>query len=95
MKLPKDEIIAFCKRHQVAKLSLFGSMVRGDATPESDVDMLIEFLPGVHVGYFHLVAMELELSDLLGKKVDLHTPHELSMVFRDEVLEHAIPQYVC
>ncbi len=76
------------------KLSLFGSVLRGDARPDSDVDMLVEFEPGATVGYLELAAMEIELSEVLGRKVDLRTPAELSRYFRAEVLATAESQYV-
>lgn len=86
-------ICDFCRRHYVRRLSLFGSVLRDDFRPDSDVDLLVEFDSTHAVGFFGLAAMELELSNLLGRKVDLRTPNELSRYFRDEVLSSAEPLY--
>ena len=91
--LPHDQLAVFCRKHHIKKLSLFGSVLRDDFRPDSDVDMLVEFEPEAHVGFFGLVGMELELTDLIGRKVDLRTPKELSRYFRDEGLASAEVQY--
>ena len=91
--IPKDEVAAFCKRHRIRKLSLFGSALRDDFRPDSDVDYLVEFKPGHAVGYISLAAMERELSEMLGRKVDLRTAAELSSYFREEVVRSAEVQY--
>ncbi len=91
--LPKEEIAAFCRRNQIRKLSLFGSILHGDFRPDSDVDLLVEFDPGHIPGFFKLAHMERELSEIIGKKADLRTPQELSKYFRDEVLSEAEVQY--
>lgn len=83
------KIADFCRRHHIRKLALFGSVLRDDFCPESDVDVLIELEPGAAAGFLRLVAMELELSKILGRRVDLRTPAELSRYFRDEVLKIA------
>ncbi|MDY7015719.1 MAG: nucleotidyltransferase family protein, partial [Cyanobacteriota bacterium] len=84
----------FCQRHQVRKLSLFGSVLRDDFSPQSDLDFLVEFEPGKTPGFFKLVSMEMELSELLeGRKIDLRTPEELSLYFRDRVMAEAVVQY--
>ena len=92
--IPKDAVAAFCKRHHVRKLALFGSVLGEDFRADSDVDMLVEFQPGHAVGYIGLGTMEQELSELIGRKVDLRTPGELSPYFRDEVVRSAVVQYV-
>ena len=92
--IPKERIAAFCRRHPIRKLSLFGSVLRDDFRPESDVDVLVEFEPGASAGFFSLAEMELELTDLMKRRVDLRTPAELSRYFRDEVLKEAEVQYV-
>ena len=84
----------FCWRHHIRKLSLFGSILRDDFTPDSDVDMLMEFEPDHGPDLFSLVRMERGLSDALGRKVDLRTPEELSKYFRQKVLDAAEPLYV-
>jgi uncharacterized protein len=92
--IPKDLIREFCRKYHIRKLSIFGSYLREDFGPESDIDFLVEFEPGQTPGYFELAHMEQELSDLLGgRKVDLRTPHELSRYFRDEVMAEAVVQY--
>lgn len=85
----------FCRRHHIRKLSLFGSVLRDDFAPGSDVDVLVEFEEGKVPGLFWLAGMEIELSEILdGRKVDLNTPKSLSRYFRQEVLAEAEPQYV-
>jgi uncharacterized protein len=91
----RDKIADFCRRHHIRKLSFFGSVLRDDSGPESDVDVLVEFVPGKTRGYIKLIEMEFELADLLntGRNVDLRTPLELSRSFRDEVVATAEPIY--
>ncbi|MFO1534174.1 MAG: nucleotidyltransferase family protein [Thermoplasmatota archaeon] len=84
----------FCRRHHVKRLSLFGSVLRDDFRPASDVDVLVEFEKGDRVGYFEMAVMEDELSGLVGgRRIDLREPEELSPYFRDEVLRHAEVQF--
>jgi uncharacterized protein len=91
--LPREKIAEFCKRNHIRRLSLFGSVLREDFRQDSDVDMLIEFEPGMGPGFFGLASMERELCTILGRKVDLRTPQELSRYFRQEVLDAAEVQY--
>src|ERR1700745_2088970 len=91
--LPHEQIEAFCARHHIRKLSLFGSVLTPRFGPNSDIDVLVEFEHGKGPGYFGLSGMELELADLLGRKVDLRTPGEISRYFRDKVLASAAVQY--
>jgi len=92
--IPKEQIAEFCRRHHIRKLALFGSVLRDDFRPDSDVDVLVEFEPDHLPGLIGFAGMELELSQLLGdRKVDLNTPQFLSPYFRDEVLEEAEVQY--
>ena len=92
--LDKEKIADFCRRNHIRKLSLFGSVLRDDFGPESDVDVLVEFEAGHVPGFFRLFDMEEELSSLLGgRKVDLRTPEDLSRYFRDEVVAHSWVQY--
>ncbi len=88
-----DALAAFCRRHHVRKLAFFGSVLRDDFTPSSDVDVLVEFEAG-HVPGLAFFSMEAELSALFGRKVDLNTPGFLSRYFRDRVLAEAETQYV-
>jgi len=74
IQISRDLLDGFCRRRQIRKLSLFGSVLRDDFGPQSDVDVLVEFEPGATVGYFELADMEAELSELLGRKVDIRTP---------------------
>lgn len=92
-KLPRQEIAAFCRRHHIRKLALFGSVLRSDFGPHSDVDVLVWFGEDRVPGMFGLVAMEQELSDMIGRKVDLRTPEDLSRLFRDDVVARAEVQY--
>jgi hypothetical protein len=91
----RDRLRNYCRHHHIRRLSLFGSQARGDARPDSDVDLLVEFDEGMAPGLIGLAAMESELSGMLGgRKVDLRTPRELSRHFRDEVMRNAQVQYV-
>ena|SRR6516225_5659639 len=95
IRVPKAEIAEFCRRNQIRKLALFGSVLRPDFKPDSDVDVLVEFQPGKSVGFFELYDLEEELARTLGgRKVDLNTPRSLSRYFRDQVLEEAEVAYV-
>jgi predicted nucleotidyltransferase len=94
IKIDGDEIAEFCCRHHIRKLAFFGSILRSDFRPDSDVDVLVEFEKGHVPGLFQLASMERELSGLLeNRKVDLRTPQDLSQYFRDEVLASAEVQY--
>ena len=89
----RERVAQFCQRHHIRKLALFGSVLRDDFRPDSDVDVLVEFEPGVSVGLIRLAGMERELSEILGRKVDLRTPADLSRYFREEVVRTAEVQY--
>ncbi|HUG13682.1 MAG TPA: nucleotidyltransferase domain-containing protein [Thermomicrobiales bacterium] len=86
--IPRDEVEAFCRRHRIRWLALFGSVLRDDFTDDSDIDVLVEFEPDHRVGW-EFFDIERELSDILGRKADLNTPASLSRYFRDEVLAEA------
>ena len=86
-------IADFCRRHGVAKLSLFGSRSRGEHRPDSDLDLLVEFLPGQRVSLFTIGGMIMELRDLTGLDVDLRTANDLSKYFRDKVVREARQLY--
>lgn len=90
--IPRPAIAEFCNRHGIHRLSLFGSILRDDFGPDSDIDVLVEFEPGTRVG-LRFFTMERELGQLLGRKVDLNTPGFLSKYFRDEVMAEAVVQY--
>jgi len=92
--IPDDEIGLFCRRNRIRKLSLFGSVLRGDFRADSDVDVLVEFEPDGVPGLLALARMERELSAMLGgRKVDLRTPEDLSRFFREEVVAGAEVRY--
>ncbi len=92
--IPKDLIQAFCRKRHIRKLSVFGSYLREDFGPESDIDFLVEFEEGCTPGYFELADMEEELSALLGGyDVDLHTPKDVRGCFRDDIMAEAVVLY--
>lgn len=93
VNVPRDKIADFCRRNHIRKLSLFGSVVREDFRPDSDVDVLVEFEPG-HVPGLRFFAMQAELSQILGRSVDLNTPQWLSPRFRDDVQREQVAVYV-
>ena len=93
IRIPKDQIAEYCKRNRVRRLSLFGSVLREDFGPDSDVDVLVEFLPGTRIGLIRLSGLEIELSNIIGRKVDLNTPGFLSKYYRDQILTEADVQY--
>ncbi len=92
-KISKDKLTEFCKRNHIRRLSLFGSALRGQPGPDSDIDLLVEFEQGGTPGLFSIVRMEMELAEVLGRKVDLRTLDDLSRYFRDEVKRDAQVQY--
>ena len=89
----EEQISDFCKRNHIKKLALFGSILRDDFRPDSDIDVLVTFDRSVPIGLFEIIGMEMELTEMIGRKVDLRTPNELSDYFRDEVLSEAEVQY--
>jgi predicted nucleotidyltransferase len=93
IRLPKDKLEDFCRRHHIKKLSLFGSYLRRENQPNSDIDILVEFDPDHIPGLIRLAGMEIELSGLIGGKADLRTAQDLSPHFRQEVLAMAEVQY--
>ena len=88
IEIPKETLADFCRRNHIRRLAFFGSVLRDDFTPESDVDVLVEFEPGARVG-LRFFGMERELSEILKHKVDLNTPGFLSKYFRDDVIARA------
>ena len=92
--IDRQEIADFCRRHHIRKLALFGSVLRDDFRPDSDVDVLVEFKPGRAIGLIRLAGMERELSGILQRRADMRTPADLSRYFRDEVVRLAEVQYV-
>jgi len=94
IEIPAGGVARFCQRHHIRTLSLFGSVLRDDFRPDSDVDVLVEFEQGRVPGLIRLTGMEMELSGLLGRKADLNTPQFFSRPLRDRVLAEAEIQYV-
>jgi len=86
-------LAAFCRRHCIRRLALFGSVLHAGFGPDSDVDVLVEFEPADVPGLFGMARLERELSAVLGRKADLRTPEDLSRYFRQDVLEQAEVQY--
>ena len=92
IEIDKEKIAAFCRKHHISRLALFGSVLREDFGSDSDVDVLVAFEPG-HVPGLAFFSMQQELSEILARKVDLNTAEDLSRYFRDEVLTDAEVQY--
>jgi hypothetical protein len=93
IRVPRDKITSFCKRNHIRRLALFGSVLRQDFGPDSDVDVLVEFEPD-HIPGLAFFGMQDELSQILGRKVDLNTPQFLSRYFRKAVQKEAEDLYV-
>lgn len=92
--IPHDAIADFCRRNGIRRLALFGSVLRNDFTSESDIDILVEFEPAKRIGLIGFAGLEIELSEILGRKVDLNTAGGLSKYFVDQVLREAVPIHV-
>lgn len=93
LDIPEAPLADFCRRHGVQRLALFGSILSDDFRPDSDVDILVEFLPGVKYSLLDLGGMLMELREMLGREVDLKTPLDLSRYFRDDVVKNARTLY--
>ena len=95
IEIPYDRVAEFCERNHIRKMSLFGSVIRDDFTPDSDVDVLVEFAPGHSPGGFAFYSdLPRELSEIVGRDVDLNTAQDLSRYFRKEVINEAEEIYV-
>lgn len=88
IEIPRAKLEDFCRKHHIRRLALFGSVLRDDFSPGSDIDVLVEFEPD-HVPGLAFFRMERELGQLLGRKVDLNTPQFLSRHFRDQAVREA------
>ncbi|MGD0655854.1 MAG: nucleotidyltransferase family protein [Thermoguttaceae bacterium] len=88
VEIPREELVEFCQRNRIRKLCFFGSILRDDFRPESDIDVLVEFEPGARTG-LRFFTMQIELSEMLGRNVDLNTEGFLSKYFRNQVLAEA------
>lgn len=91
--ISKVEVERFCRKNHITRMSLFGSALRDELQPDSDIDILVEFDPNHIPGLMDLAGMEIELSEIIGRKVDMRTPGELSRYFRSEVMEKARVEY--
>lgn len=89
IELPIVKIQAYCKTQPIKRLLLFGSLLKGNTSLESDVDLLVEFAPDAQIGYFRLGEIQETLKQLVGREVDLLTPNALSDYFRQDILESA------
>ena len=94
IEVDHESIAAFCARKGIRRLSFFGSVLRDDFGPESDVDVLVQFEPGSTPSLFGLVRMQRELSEIVGRQVDFKTPAFLSRYIRDSVVAGALEEYV-
>jgi len=94
LSVPRADLAAFCRAHGIKRLALFGSALREDFGPDSDIDLLVEFEPDRIPGLLGIAGMEIKLSELFaGRKVDLRTAEDLSPYFRQKVLDSAEVQY--
>ena len=93
INVDRDALRVFCEANRIRQLAVFGSAIRQDFGPDSDVDMLVEFEPGTRIGLMGLTRLEMDLSELLGRKVDLNTPKGLHHRYRDRVLAEAETLY--
>ena len=91
--IPRGDLETFCRRNHITKMSLFGSALRDGLKPDNDIDILVEFDKNHIPGLMDLAGMEIELTEMFDRKVDLRTPAELSRYFRDDVLEKARVEY--
>lgn len=91
--IPEEKIAVFCRKHGVKRLSLFGSILSESFRPDSDIDILVEFLPDVRYSLLDLGGMYMELREMLDREIDLKTPMDLSKHFRDDVVRHARTLY--
>ena len=89
ISIPQDQVVDFCRRNDIRTFSLFGSVLREDFGPESDIDVLVEFEPEARVGFMALGRMQRELAELLGRSVDLVPSDGLKPLIRDRVLDSA------
>lgn len=92
-EIPLEEIREYCERQPIRRLSVFGSAARNELTPESDVDLLVEYRPGTRVTLLTLAGHEIDLGNLIGRKVDLRMEGELRETFRQQVIDSARPIY--
>ncbi len=93
VSVDRDAVSAFCRRHHINHLALFGSVLRDDFRPDSDIDVLVEFDPD-HIPGFNFISIEREFSELVGRRVDMMTYKSLNHLIREQVLRSAETLYV-
>ncbi len=93
INITEEQIADFCQRNHIRKFAFYGSVLRDDFRSDSDIDVLVEFEPDQPIGLMEVVGLERRLSELMGRKVDLRTPKELSRYFRDKVISEAETLY--
>jgi len=91
--ISRAELETFCRENHITKMSLFGSALRDELKPDSDIDILVEFEKGKAPGLMGFCHIQNLLTDLIGRKVELHTPNDISRFFRDDVVKNAVIQY--
>ena len=91
--IDRDKTAAFCSRHHIRRLALFGSVLTDDFRPDSDVDVLVEFDPEFRLGLFELMRMQREFSEIIGREADFRTPEDLGRYMRDRVIAESEVQY--
>lgn len=93
IQVDRERLAAFCRENRIRRLAFFGSVLRDDFGPDSDVDVLVEFEPGTRLGYRYIRIMD-DLSQLIGRRVDMMTPNSIRPAYRDEILSTARDYYV-
>ncbi|MDE2774819.1 MAG: nucleotidyltransferase domain-containing protein [Chloroflexota bacterium] len=93
INLPLEKIRAYCETQPIRRLSVFGSAARGELTDESDIDLLVEYMPDARISYFDMGRHVTDLIEIVGRRVDLCTPKSLSRYFRQDVIDSALPIY--
>jgi predicted nucleotidyltransferase len=93
LNVDQSKLEGLCREYHVKRLAVFGSYLRGDEKPTSDLDLLVEFEPQARIGLFKFVHFEQRLGEVFGKKVDLNSAGFLNKAFREEVISHAQPIY--
>ena len=93
IQVDTEQIRDFCRRHHIRKFAFFGSVLRDDFRPDSDVDVLIEFEPDFRLGLFDLIRMQQEFSRIIGREADFRTPDDLGRFIRDRVIAESEVQY--
>ncbi len=93
IEIEKNVLDNYCKKNGIKKISLYGSYLKNTYNKESDVDLLVEFEDDTEYGLLDVARIERELTNMIGKKVDLRTPEELSKYFRENIIKEAEVKY--